>query len=260
PAETPNAAPSGDGPAVAEAGDAVPPPSQTDAKGGLSWFSVNGDQTGSASTATAETIVVGTGTTDTSSVTAPETTAPADLASTSTSASSTDTSVIPSGTTSEVTASAPTAASGSNASAEQAATTSDATTAPAPETTVGSDDAALVSAAGAPVSDGARAPPGKTAAWNIKLANGAPHTVSVAVAGAQLQLTIDTITTSRPVADVTSLSVTGGDENDSFTVDGSVAAAGIPVTLDGGSGDDVYALGDNFGTVTVVGSKGDTLD
>ena len=61
PADTPNAAPSGDGPAVAEAGDAVPPPSQTDAKGGLSWFSVNGDQTGSASTATAETNVVGTG-------------------------------------------------------------------------------------------------------------------------------------------------------------------------------------------------------
>ena len=77
--------------------------------------------------------------------------------------------------------------------------------------------------------------PSPPAGWIVDLSD-ASHTVSVAVSGDSLVVTVDGVATSRPIAAVTSLTVEGGAGDDAFDV--SAGALPVPVALDGGAGTD----------------------
>ena len=76
--------------------------------------------------------------------------------------------------------------------------------------------------------------PPAPAPWTISLSDGSTHTISVAADATNVSVTVDGLTTSRPLAQVSSLSITSGAGNDSFTI----GAISIPVSLDGGDGTD----------------------
>jgi hypothetical protein len=85
----------------------------------------------------------------------------------------------------------------------------------------------------------------------------------VAVDSGKVVVTVDGVAQSQPLVSVSSLEIRGGSGDNTFTVDPSVGAAGVSVSLDGGGGQNTYKLGDSFGDVTVAsGTDGgkDTLD
>jgi len=75
------------------------------------------------------------------------------------------------------------------------------------------------------------------AAWEVSLAtDAASHTISVTTSGTDLTVTVDGVATTKALADVTSLSITGGAGGDAISVD--VGALTLPISVDGGAGDD----------------------
>ncbi|TMD73457.1 MAG: hypothetical protein E6I81_04345, partial [Chloroflexi bacterium] len=75
-------------------------------------------------------------------------------------------------------------------------------------------------------------------AWTETLAAGA-HTVSLAVSGPDVNVTIDTTTTTRPSATVTSLTIDGSSAGDTaFSVDAGAGALSFPITFSAGAGND----------------------
>ena len=75
------------------------------------------------------------------------------------------------------------------------------------------------------------------AAVEIELSEGTAHTVTVAISGTDLVVTVDGVITSRPLAEISSLTVTGGNGDDTFSIDASVVAAlGFPVLFDSSAG------------------------
>ena len=82
----------------------------------------------------------------------------------------------------------------------------------------------------------------------------------MAVADGNIVVTVDGTAQTQPVAAVQSLTLTGGDGSDTFTIDPSLAAAGVPITIDGGSGSNDYKVGDSFGNLTINAGSNDTLD
>ena len=136
-----------------------------------------------------------------------------------------------------------TGATGSSACATPTTQTDGATPAPAGTACTTPDPNANTSSGVSPPS-----------AWAIDLsADGAAHTISVGSDGTSLSVTVDGTTTSRPVADVTSLSVTSGAGDDVFSYDGS---AGVPVTFDAGGGTDTLhgPTADTTWTISGAGS------
>ena len=67
-----------------------------------------------------------------------------------------------------------------------------------------------------------RSPPDP--AWSVTLANDTAHSVSVAVVGSDLVVTIDGTATSRSSSSVTSLTIAGGDAGSAYTIDGSLSS------------------------------------
>jgi hypothetical protein len=72
----------------------------------------------------------------------------------------------------------------------------------------------------------------------VSASGGGAHTISASYDGTNIVVTIDGVAQSSPLASVSSLSLAGGNGDDSFTIDTSLASAGIPVSLDGGAGSD----------------------
>ena len=97
------------------------------------------------------------------------------------------------------------------------------------------ESAELPSSDPAAVPGSGRGPP---AEWLLELTDGVAHTISLAVRGTELELVVDAVVTTRPLDEVSSLRITGGDADDAFTIDASVAALEIDVLFDGGAGSD----------------------
>src|SRR5439155_1020536 len=110
-------------------------------------------------------------------------------------------------------------------------TTSTSTTDPS-ETIATPTSATLPSLDPAAVPGSGPSPP-SPATWTISI-DASAHTISVVADTTDVSVTVDGVTTSRPLAQVTSLSITSGAGNDSFTI----GAISIPVALDGGEGTD----------------------
>ena len=75
-------------------------------------------------------------------------------------------------------------------------------------------------------------------------------TISIAADGAELLVTVDGVTTRRPLA--AGLTISGGEGDDVFAIDGSIS---VPVALEGGGGTDVLR-GPASDTVWTVGGPG----
>ena len=102
-----------------------------------------------------------------------------------------------------------------------------------------SDSTASTSTTGTtvPTVAAAAAPTVATAAtWVVSLADGGTHDVSVAVVGTDVVVTVDGVATSRPVSDVTNVTIAGGSGDDSVGVAGSLGS--VAVSFDGGGGTD----------------------
>src|SRR5205085_6315331 len=89
--------------------------------------------------------------------------------------------------------------------------------------------------------------------WSITVADDSPHVISVSFDDHYVTVTVDGTAQSRPLETVSGLAVAGGAGADAFTIEGT-GSASVPVTLDGGPGDDSYKLGDHFGDVTIADS------
>src|SRR5206468_10406794 len=76
------------------------------------------------------------------------------------------------------------------------------------------------------------------APWNVTATDGSAHTISAAVAGTEISVTIDGASQSRTISSVSALTVTGGDGDDSFTIDASLASASLSINFVGGGGTD----------------------
>jgi hypothetical protein len=72
--------------------------------------------------------------------------------------------------------------------------------------------------------------------WTETLDPGADHDVTVRVTDDAVEVTVDGVTTSRPRAEVSGVTIVGADGDDTFAVEGSAAAAGLPLSFDGGEG------------------------
>ena len=98
--------------------------------------------------------------------------------------------------------------------------------------------------------------PSPPAAWIIG-PNSSSNTIGIAVVGDGLAVTLNGATTTRLLATITSLTVTGGDGADAFSFDRPV---GIPVTFDGGAGDDTLFGPSDDTTWTVDGPGTGVVD
>ena len=141
---------------------------------------------------------------------------------------------------------------GAGTSNGQTGASGGSTTTPAPAGSDGTDSTGVTT----PPPDPAATPgsgPSPPAAWNVSLSD-ASHTVSIAVTADALVVTVDGVASSRPVAAVTSLTVTGGAGDDSFDV--SAGALPVPVALNGGAGTDTLhgPAADSTWTISGEGS------
>jgi hypothetical protein len=99
------------------------------------------------------------------------------------------------------------------------------------------------------------APP-PPAPWSISASSGSPHSISAAVNGNDLVVTIDGMAATKPLVSVSSLSVVGGDGNDTFTIDPSLASTSLPITFDGGAGTDTLNGPAGSNTWTIASQRG----
>ena len=144
------------------------------------------------------------------------------------------------------------AGSGSGTTNGQAGTSGGSASTPAP----GDSGTTTPGGVTTPPTDPAATPgsgPSPPAAWIVALSDAA-HTISVAVSGDSLVVTVDGVASSRPVASVTSLTVDGGAGDDSFDV--SAGALPVPVALSGGAGTDTLhgPAADSTWTISGAGS------
>ncbi|MGH2999555.1 MAG: beta strand repeat-containing protein, partial [Gaiellaceae bacterium] len=94
----------------------------------------------------------------------------------------------------------------------------------------------------------------------MSASDGSSHTISASVSGTDLAVTIDGTSQSQAIASVTSLTVIGGNGDDSFTIDSSLGTVAIPIVFDGGSGSNTLN-GPAGGTTTwnVTGADSGTV-
>src|SRR4051794_414392 len=144
-------------------------------------------------------------------------------------------------TTSPDSATTPTDATPSVTATDAATTATDATTTTATTTDAAPSTTAPPPPPAAPVvspTPVTAAAPTAPTDWAITSSDGGAHVVSAGVNGANLVVTIDGTATSKSLSDVASLTIVGGAGADSFTVDASLASAGIAITFDGAAGAD----------------------
>ncbi|HET7648931.1 MAG TPA: hypothetical protein VFK17_10185, partial [Gaiellaceae bacterium] len=153
-----------------------------------------------------------------------------------------------------------TSAAAGPAEPDTGAAPTDAAAADTSDTTTGTTDASAAPAAAVDPTSGPADPAPAPEAWAVDLADGSAHTVSIASDGTNLLVTVDGVTDSRPLESVSSVAVTGGDGGDDVTVDSSIAATGIPVSVDGREGSDTYRVGGDFDKLSLTADSTDTLD
>ena len=91
--------------------------------------------------------------------------------------------------------------------------------------------------------------------WTIVAADGADHAISLNATATDAVVTIDGAATSRPLAGLLSITVTGGNGADTFTVD--LTGIDAPVTVDGGSdGFDTLVLQNSSGSLSFTPTDG----
>src|SRR5439155_10708973 len=78
----------------------------------------------------------------------------------------------------------------------------------------------------------ARGPPSP---WVTTLSDTTTNAVTISASGSDLQLTVDGVTTSRPIASVSAVTIAGGALSDSLTIATPVS---VSVTFNGGAGND----------------------
>src|SRR5262249_52537048 len=146
--------------------------------------------------------------------------------------------------------------SSSPASTAAATTTSTDTTGGAATGAAGTTS----SSAPATTTDSSAAPAAATPApWALTLPTG-QHAVSLAAGDGNVVVTVDGTAQSQPIGAVQNVTLTGGEGGSTFTLDPSLGAAGVPVTIDGSAGNNNYKVGDSFGNVNISTGSGDTLD
>ena len=121
-----------------------------------------------------------------------------------------------------------------------------ASTAPAPtdpSTSTSSSSTTSSTASGSGATPSSSTPPvtppvtpSAPAPWTVSLASDADHSIAISVSGGNVSVTVDGTATTEAAAGVTSVAITGGDQADTLTVDASVVAAALPVSFDGGAG------------------------
>jgi hypothetical protein len=153
-----------------------------------------------------------------------------------------------------------TSAAAGPAEPDTGAAPTDAAAADTSDATTGTTDASAAPAAAVDPTSGPADPAPAPEAWAVDLADGSAHTVSIASDGTNLLVTVDGVTDSRPLESVSSVAVTGGDGGDDVTVDSSIAATGIPVSVDGREGSDTYRVGGDFDKLSLTADSTDTLD
>ena len=168
-----------------------------------------------------------------------------------TQSSSGDTSAQPGDTSATQDVSGSTAGTGTSSSGTTGAaggttpaTQSDGASSPTGATAGSTPDPAANTASGL-------APP---AAWTVTTSDSAGHTISAAVDGANLVVTVDGTSDSKALSSVSSLSVSGGSGDDSFTIDSTLASAGIAISFDGGAGNDTLNGPSTDSTWNVTGA------
>src|SRR5262249_5227772 len=97
--------------------------------------------------------------------------------------------------------------------------------------------------------------PPAPAPWTLSLAGSSAHTVSVAADASTIIVTVDGSATSRPLAGISALSITGGSGNDSF----SIGTSSLPVHFDGGPGTDTLLGPAPDSTWTIDGPGGGSV-
>ena len=101
--------------------------------------------------------------------------------------------------------------------------------------------------------------PSPPVAWAPTISGDGAHTISASVDGANIVVTIDGSTQSNALASIASLTLVGGAGSDTFTIDASLASAGVPVTFDGGAGSDTLNGPSSDSTWTVDGAGSGTV-
>jgi hypothetical protein len=248
---------------------------QTD-DGGMGWFTV--DSTTDTSPTTADTppdpaqeqVTATIGSSDTGTLGAGDSTAAtteqtvtadtgsADVVSATTSSDPGTPEIAPAGTTSDSGGAAGNTSSDPNIQGATGGATAGGTSSGDTTGTTASDTAANqsdgASAAGTsadlPSSDPAATPgsgPSPPAEWSTATSGSTPHTISLRLNGSNLELTADGTLSSRPLAEVSSVSIVGTpDVNDTLTVDLSGGAILVPISFDGGAA--------GYDTLIVTGS------
>ena len=74
--------------------------------------------------------------------------------------------------------------------------------------------------------------------WAVALANGTGHNVSLTASGSDVSISVDGTPSTRPAATISSLTVSGGDGDDIFSVDASASSTAFPITFAGAGGND----------------------
>ena len=121
-----------------------------------------------------------------------------------------------------------------------------------------SDSTTTPANADRPCSDPAAVPgsgPSPPAACAVTVSSDSAHAISITLAGENIVVTIDGTATQIALLRVTSLTVTGGSKNDSFSISGAVS---IPVTLVGGGGADTLTNHDTDAKWTIAGGGSGT--
>ena len=242
---------------------AISPPVETAVVGGSGSSSVSLPSGSTTSTVTTSTTSTSTGADGSSSVTAPVTTSATEPTGTQLSSSSqsgqpgngpgagSSTGIA------GVTGTGSCDSAGSGVASTPATQTDGATTAPAgTDCTTPDPNANTASGVSPPPAPATDLPAAAPASLTLTASGSGAHTISAAFDGTNVVVTIDGIAQSVSPASLASLTVVGGDGNDSFTIDASLASAGIPVTFDGGSGaDTLYGPAvDSTWSITGAGS------
>ncbi|MEP7334545.1 MAG: hypothetical protein ABI717_02080, partial [Actinomycetota bacterium] len=142
------------------------------------------------------------------------------------------------------------AASGGGSSPSATTASTETSIDDTPAAAAAPDDAVLPALDPAAVPGSGPSPPDP---WAMTLSLDETHTISLTGDGDELVLTVDGVSTSRSAASVTAISVTGGGQADTFAVGSGIT---VPITLDGGDGEDTLAGpgGDQTWTITGAGA------
>src|SRR5438067_5309055 len=89
--------------------------------------------------------------------------------------------------------------------------------------------------------------------WAVALANGTGHNVSLTASGSDVSITVDGSPSTRPAATISSLTVSGGDGDDVFSVDASTSSLAFPITFAGAGGNDTIEGPDADSKWTLTG-------